>query len=556
MKLASIQFNPTVGDLAGNAEKIFTAWQSLQDCDLAITPECSLPGYMCDDLVLNPGFVAANKKHAESLASKIVGKTHLLIGLPWEEGGKVYNAAALLGQGKILQVIHKYELPNYDVFDEKRTFAQAGSIRPIELGGNKIGVMICEDSWFPHVAAQLKKSGAQLLIVINGSPYELNKLEIRKSHIFDRAREVGLPMIYLNMIGGQDEVVFDGGSFACNAQGGMIHQSPQWVEDISVFEFDGKNIAYLPHPNLLPQAGEGAHNLPLPFTGEGRGEGYNEDCHDIYLALCLGIRDYVHKNGFRDVLLGLSGGIDSALVAALAVDALGAKHVRCVMMPSPYTSRESLEDASEIAKLLGVRLDTISISDMMRGAESNIAPIEKLSGLALENLQSRLRGMILMALSNQTGALLLNTGNKSEYATGYATLYGDMCGAFAPLKDVYKTRIFELCRWRNVKSRVIPARVIDKPPTAELRPNQKDEDSLPPYSMLDKILHYLIEEEQGLDHIVAHGYPRDMVLKVMALLDKAEYKRRQAAPGVKISAKAFGRDRRYPITNKYKRTEL
>ncbi len=536
MKLASIQFNPTVGDLAGNAEKIFTAWQSMQDCDLAITPECSLSGYMCDDLVLNPGFVAANKKHAEYLASKIVGKTHLLIGLPWEEGGKVYNAAALLGQGKILQVIHKYELPNYDVFDEKRTFAQAGSIRPIELGGNKIGVMICEDSWFPHVAAQLKKTAAQLLIVINGSPYELNKLEIRKSHIFDRARETGLPAIYLNMIGGQDEVVFDGGSFACDAQGGMIHQSPQWAEDVSAYEFSGGVLKIL--------------------DGKKSAELADSDSEDIYAALCLGIRDYVHKNGFRDVLLGLSGGIDSALVAALAADALGPDHVRCVMMPSPYTSRESLEDASEIAKHLGVRLDTISISDMMRGAESNIAPIEKLSGLALENLQSRLRGMILMALSNQTGALLLTTGNKSEYATGYATLYGDMCGAFAPLKDVYKTRIFELCRWRNAKGRAMPDRVIEKPPTAELRPNQKDEDSLPPYAMLDKILHYLIEEEQGLDHIVAHGYSRDVVLKVMALLDKAEYKRRQAAPGVKISAKAFGRDRRYPITNKYKRTEL
>jgi len=447
----------------------------------------------------------------------------ILIGTPWrdhEDDPLPYNAAALLHQGKIIALRFKHHLPNYDVFDEKRTFQSGALPDPVEFAGHKLGIMICEDMWNSRVAAHLAANGAEILIVPNGSPFTTLKYEVRLELAKHRAAETGLPLIYVNQVGGQDELVFDGGSFAIEPDGTLKTQLPFFAEAI-----------------------QPAHQASL----------YNHSENElIYNALKLGLGDYVRKNGFSGVIIGLSGGIDSALAAALAVDALGAKHVHCIMLPSPFTSQESLDDAAALAKNLRVRLDTISIENPLKAFEKTLPGLK---GLAHENIQSRIRGNILMALSNTEGKMVLTTGNKSEMAVGYATIYGDMNGGFNALKDVYKTKVYELCHWRNEQDAIIPERIITKAPTAELRENQTDQDSLPPYDVLDGILELLIEAERSVDDICAGGaYERKTVLRIWKLLDRAEYKRYQAAPGTKITPKAFGRDRRYPMTNRYSDT--
>lgn len=522
------QLNPTVGDIAGNIAKIREVYaQHKKTADLIVYTEMVTVGYPADDLMLKPFFIDSAMKAVESLAKEIDGSgAGLLISTPWREDGKVYSAAMLLHDGKIIAKRFKHHLPNYGVFDEVRVFAPGPLPLPVEFKGAKLGIMTCEDMWFPDVAASLKGNGAQILIIPNGSPYEMEKNHLRHHIAQDRVRETGLPLVYVNQIGGQDELVFDGASFVLDNKGQILTQLPSHTEYVSTTLWDDKWIC---------KSFEAPHTL---YSG----------VEDIYQTLVLGLRDYINKNGFPGILLGMSGGIDSALSAAIAVDALGADRVRCFMMPSPYTSQESLDDAAECSKLLGVKHDSISIEPAMKAYDEMLKGAK---GLAAENIQARARGMFLMAMSNADGYMVLSTGNKSEMSVGYATLYGDMCGGYNVLKDVYKMTVFELARWRNTKGRVIPERIITKPPSAELRPNQKDEDSLPPYPVLDDILHCLVELEMNIDEIKARGHDLATINRVWKLLDRAEYKRRQSCPGVKITRKAFGRDRRYPIVNKF-----
>ncbi|HRQ61498.1 MAG TPA: NAD+ synthase, partial [Alphaproteobacteria bacterium] len=456
-------------------------------------------GYPPEDLVLKPSFMdAIEHAVAELCAARM--KNAALIGTPWRVDSQLYNAALLIEKGTIKAMSLKHHLPNYGVFDEKRVFAAGPLPKPLEFHGHKLGVLICEDMWLADTAAHLKAQGAENLIVLNASPFEMGKDLQRKTHAATRCKETGLPLTYVNLVGGQDDLVFDGGSFEMDASGQVTRQLP-FFEDGS--ETEGIGL--------------------------------------VYNALKLGLHDYVRKNGFTKVLLGLSGGVDSALVAVLAVDALGADNVQGFMLPSRFTSQDSLDDAAELAKILGISLETYSIEDALKGFESTLPDLK---GLAHENTQSRIRGAMLMALSNERGALLLSTGNKSEMACGYATLYGDMNGAFNPLKDVYKTEVYKLCEWRGC----IPQRILTKAPTAELKENQTDQDSLPPYDILDDILKGLIEDDLGINDI---PHDKALVARVYALLNRAEYKRRQACPGVKITSRAFGRDRRIPMTNKF-----
>jgi NAD+ synthase len=437
----------------------------------------------------------------------------------------------------------KHELPNYGVFDEKRVFSAGGLPEPVDFAGVKLGIMICEDMWLPAVTRRLASRGAEILIVPNGSPFELDKFDVRRRIALERVRESRLPLVYVNQIGGQDELAFDGGSFVMGADGAVVGQAPYWRADLPVtrWQRDAEGWRCL----------DGSVN-PEPQRLEA-----------VYQAMVLGLRDYVDKNRFPGVVLGLSGGVDSALTAAVAVDALGADRVHCVMLPSKYTSRESLDDAADCARRLGVRLDTVSIAPLVESAERTLAALfaGRSPDITEENIQSRLRGLLLMALSNKFGSMVLTTGNKSEVSVGYATLYGDMCGGYSVLKDVYKVLVFDLSRWRNAHhpigargpaAAVIPDNIIAKPPTAELRPNQKDQDSLPPYDQLDAVLHELVENELPVADIVAMGYDRKLVTRVQNLLYSAEYKRRQASPGVKVTRRNFGRDRRYPITNRFR----
>lgn len=536
------QLNPTVGDISGNIKKIGEVYAKHKArADLIVYTEMVVTGYPTDDLVLKPFFIDRVMKGIEDLAAEIDGKgAGLLIGAPWQENGKVYNAALLLHDGKILAKRFKHHLPNYGVFDEVRVFAAGELPLPVEFKGIKLGVMTCEDMWFPDVSAHLKKNGAEILVVPNGSPYELEKTHVRLQNAQARVSETGLPLIYVNQIGGQDELVFDGASFVLDDKGKVLTQLPSHEEYVTTTIWETGT--------LICKSCETTHD---PYTGP----------ESIYQTLVLGLCDYVNKNGFPGVLFGMSGGIDSALSAAIAMDALGADRVRCFMMPSPYTSQESVDDAAECANLLGIKHGSVSIKPAMDAFDTMLkeASIQNI-GITAENLQARSRGMLLMAMSNSTGYMVLSTGNKSEMSVGYATLYGDMCGGYNVLKDVYKMTVFELCKWRNQyhphgakgpAGRVIPERIITKPPSAELRPNQKDEDSLPPYPVLDDILYCLVEKEMGLEEITARGHTPETVNRVWKLLDRAEYKRRQACPGVKISGKAFGRDRRYPITNKF-----
>ncbi len=547
LTIALAQTNPTVGDVAQNAGRIRAQADEAAalNADLAVFGELCLSGYPPEDLVFKESFVKSIEAHVMELARETVGKRPaLLIGAPWIVQGKLHNAALLIDEGKVATVVPKHVLPNYGVFDEKRVFARAPLPDPAPFRGIQLGVMICEDMWTPAVTSHLAALGADILLVLNGSPFEEDKVGVRLKQAGRRTRAANLPLAYVNLVGGQDELVFDGGSFVLDNGGKVSVQAPFWDESVTPTRWvRSDNGAWKPQAAPLAKA---AGHLEL-----------------TYRAAAKGLEDYVCKNRFNGVLIGLSGGIDSALSAAIAVDALGPDKVYCVMMPSRYTSEESLEDAAKTAKLLGVRLDTISIESAMNAfADMLLAAFAGTkSGIAEENIQARLRGVTLMALSNKFGHMVLSTGNKSEMSIGYTTLYGDMCGGYSVLKDIYKTTVFELTRWRNhcrpaglrgPKGEAVPERVIAKPPSAELRPNQTDQDSLPPYADLDSILRHIIEDDMSQDEIVRRGHSLDMVRRVWRMVDLAEYKRRQAPPGVKVSSRCLGRDRRYPITNGFK----
>jgi NAD+ synthase len=544
LNFALAQLNPVVGDIQGNIVRLrdFRVRAAAMGADILITPELYVSAYPPEDLVLKPSFQDAVHIAVEAFARETAdGGPAVLIGAPWAEAGRLYNAALLLDRGRIAAKIYKHDLPNYGPFDEKRVFTSAPLPMPIMFRDVKLGIMVCEDMWTVEAAAHLKRHGAEILIVPNGSPYEIGKTAQRRGLAAGRVTETGLPLIYVNQLGGQDELVFDGVSFALDASGATTLALPAWQEGLALATFDGGKL-------IVPKI------LDIPVR---------EQSADIYHALMTGLRDYVNKNGFPGVVLGLSGGIDSALAAALAVDALGPERVWGVMLPSPYNSQSSTEDAEESARLLACKLDSIPITEAMKIFDATLRPVlgDKLQGIAQENVQSRCRGLILMALSNAAGPMVLSTGNKSEMSVGYTTLYGDMCGGFAVLKDVYKTEIYKISHWRNASRPatglgpsgiVIPERVLTKAPTAELRPNQKDQDSLPPYEILDAILECMIEQDLSQREIVARGFDPSTVEKIWNMLDRAEYKRRQAPPGVKITRRNLSRDRRYPITNQYR----
>lgn len=544
-RIALAQLNPVMGDIAGNLARARAARAQARDADVILFSELFIVGYSPEDLVLKPALQEEARTAVEELARDSEdGGPAILMGAPWVEEGKLYNAVLLCDGGKIAGKSFKVDLPNYGVFDEKRVFAPGPSPKPLTVRGVRLGIPICEDIWKQEVTACLAESGAEILCVPNGSPFEAGKEDVRLELAASRVRESGLPLIYLNQLGGQDEVVYDGASFVLNADASIAMALPGWEERVAVTEWT--------------RDGGGKWNCAPgdKFIAEGRSS-------QVYHAMMLALRDYVNKNRFPGVVLGLSGGIDSALSAAVAVDALGSKRVRCVMLPSRYTSLESLEDADACARMLGVQYETIEIERAVAAMGETLAPpfAGTQSGTTEENIQSRLRGVILMALSNKFGPMVLTTGNKSEMSVGYATLYGDMCGGYNVLKDIYKTEVFRLCHWRNTNSpagalgpqgRVIPERIIAKPPTAELRANQTDQDSLPPYDVLDGILECLVERECSFEDTVARGYDPATVKRVEHLLYISEYKRRQAPPGVKISSRNFGRDRRYPITNAFR----
>ena len=538
------QMNQSVGDLAANADAMLAVRERWPDADLILFPELQLIGYPPEDLVLKPALVARAHDELQRMAAVTAdGGPAMLVGtvILLDEG--LFNAMALLDGGAVAAMIRKHELPNYGTFDEKRLFVPGPPPEPIHFRDVRIGVPICEDIWYPKVCEQLKAAGAEMLLVPNGSPYEIDKDDLRLSLVQTRVVETGLPMAYLNRVGGQDELAFDGSSFVVNVDGKIAVQMPDWEENetLTVWEKQADGWACLPGD---------LHALdPAPA--------------DIYHAMMIGLRDYVNRNRFPGVVLGLSGGIDSALSAAVAVDALGADRVWCVMMPSRFTGSESLSDAAECARLLGVRLDTIAIEPAVQSFDAMLAGAfaGRNRDLAEENIQSRIRGVTLMALSNKFGHMLLTTGNKSEMSVGYATIYGDMAGGYSVLKDAYKTTVFALSEWRNTHrptlglgpdGPVMPRNVISKPPTAELRADQKDSDSLPPYDVLDPVLQGLVEDELSVADIVARGFDRETVVRIERLLYVAEYKRRQAPPGVKIGRRNFGRDRRYPITNAFR----
>ena len=546
LKIALAQLNPILGDLAGNLEKLTRARGEAArlGADLLALPELFISGYPPEDLVRKPAFAAACRATIEKLAGDLGPGPAVLVGGVWPEGGKVYNAVALLDEGKVAAVRLKVDLPNYGVFDEKRVFDAGPLPGPILFRGVKIGVPICEDIWTDEVTECLAECGAEIFIVPNGSPFDWKKSDVRLNIAAARVTETGLPMAYLNQIGGQDELVFDGASFVLNADASLAVQMPDWEEALVLTEWEKTESGTW---RCLP--GEKA------VLEEGDSAGYH--------ASVLGLRDYVDKNRFPSVVLGLSGGIDSALVAAMAADALGPERVRAVMLPYRYTSSDSLADAEACAKALGVRYDTVPIAPAVDGFYAMLAPVfaNRPPDTTEENIQSRARGTTLMAISNKDGSMLLTTGNKSEMSVGYATIYGDMNGGFNPIKDLYKMEVYRLSAWRNTNvprggkapgGVVIPPRILTKAPSAELRENQTDQDSLPPYPALDDILSCLVENEMPLPEIVARGHAPETVKRIERLLYLAEYKRRQAAPGVKISSRSFGRDRRYPITNRFR----
>jgi NAD+ synthase len=545
LKIALAQLNPLVGDLDGNAAKVVAACAEAarQGADLVLFPELFMTGYPPEDLVRKPAFQVAARRRVEALAAELGPGPGVLLGTIWPDANEIYNAVALLDGGAVQAVRAKVDLPNYGVFDEKRVFDPGPLPGPVNFRGVRLGVPICEDIWKEDVTECLAECGAEMLLVPNGSPFDWKKPDVRLQIALARVVESGLPLAYVNQLGGQDELVFDGASFVLNADHDLAAQLPAWEEALVVTDWRQENGVWRCEPG--PRAG----------IEEGDAAAYH--------ACVLGLRDYVTKNGFPGVVLGLSGGIDSALVAAIAVDALGADRVHCVMLPYRYTSNESLSDAAACAEALGVRYDIVPITEAVEGFAKELGPM--FAGLARdtteENIQSRARGTTLMAISNKLGSMLLTTGNKSEVSVGYCTLYGDMNGGYNPIKDLYKMEVYRLARWRNAhrpkgglgpEGAVIPENILTKAPSAELRENQTDQDSLPPYPVLDDILACLVEHEMPLAEIIARGHPPATVKKVERLLYLAEYKRRQAAPGVKISARMFGRDRRYPITNAFR----
>ena len=545
LSIALAQLNPTVGDVAGNLTRVRRARDRAAElgADLLALSELVLVGYPPEDLVLRPALVdAAAAALRELERDSASGGPALIVTLPWRADGCLHNAAALIANGRA-EVRFKHELPNYGVFDEKRVFNAGPLPAPIVFRGLRIGMPICEDIWFPAVTAHLERAGAELLIVPNGSPFEADKFEERIELARARTSEARVPLVYVNQVGGQDELVFDGGSFVMNADGSVAHVLPFWREHIAITQWEKDG-------GTLRCVGDAAWQQPARLDS-------------IYSAMMLGLRDYVRKNGFKGIVLGLSGGIDSALTAAVAVDALGADRVRGVRLPSRFTTQPSMDDAADTAARLGIALETLPIGATVDAAETALAAAfaNRERDVTEENLQARVRGLLLMGMSNKFGELLVTTGNKSEMSVGYATLYGDMCGGYSVLKDIYKTEVYALSNWRNTHvpedsaltaTDVIPQSSITKAPTAELRPNQTDQDSLPPYEVLDGILHGLIEEETSVDEIVARGFDRATVSRVQRLLYSAEYKRRQAPPGVKITRKSFGRERRYPMTNAFR----
>lgn len=539
------QINPIVGNIEYNLNKIR---RIRDDCpaatNLIIFPELALCGYPPEDLILKPFFLAHVQEAVEQLVRECDGK-YIALSVPQKTANGIKSALHIIGDGKIIGTIYKHNLPNYGVFDEARIFTPGPVAEPVTVHGHKLGFVICEDTWTATVANKLKASGAELLISINASPYEITKHDQRMTIARARVKETGLPMIYVNQCGGQDEIVFDGASFVMNESGHVILQAEEFVEDT--------------HHTTWNRAGE--HWLCSTDTIHPR----HDTTEAIYQAAMIALRDYVSKNGFPGVLIGMSGGVDSALSAAIAVDALGADRVHGVMMPSVYTSHESHQDAEDTCRALGMRYDVVSIANQVSAFEKELGPHfnEDTPDITHQNIQSRCRGVTLMALSNASGKMVLSTGNKSEVAVGYATLYGDMCGGFNVLKDIYKTQVYELCHWRNAHkpdhgfgphTLVIPDNVLTKAPTAELKPGQKDQDSLPPYDVLDSILTGLIEHDWDVDTIVKNSrHDAGLVQRVWQMLDLAEYKRRQAAPGPKITSRSFGRERRYPITNHFSR---
>lgn len=545
LSIALAQLNAHLGDVFTNCQKLLQmrARAAAQGADIILTPEMFLAGYPADDLVLRADFMnrieAAIHRLAEATAD---GGPAIIVGAPCQDKDVLYNSAFILDNGKIIARRDKVNLPNYGVFDDKRHFTPGQLQGPVLVRGMRLGIAVCEDIWFADLCEMLGETGAEIILSLNASPFENAKTDMRMMHAVSRMTETGLPFVYVNMVGGQDELVFDGSSFALNLGGKIASQMPSFSEGLSLLEARTQSGTC----HLTGQ-------ISRPATAE----------EDVWRALTLGVRDYVEKNGFPGAILGLSGGVDSAIVAVLAVDALGPERVRVVMMPSDYTADISLADAEELANNLGLTLETIALRAGMDAFDNMLGPSFEGADMDIteENIQSRLRGMILMALSNKFGNMVLATGNKSEYAAGYSTLYGDMCGGFAPIKDVWKTEIFKLCEWRNTalprgvlgpEGEVIPRRIITRPPSAELRPDQQDTDSLPPYDILDAILIALTEEMADTDTIVSRGYDRETVERVSAMLFRTEYKRFQAAPGPKVTPRAFGRDRRLPLTSGFK----